>query len=201
MKTIYRTLMNEALKEPLGELRGRILDIASGKDPSYRKYLRASETEIVSGDMKATGGTILDFNKTLPFAEGAFDAVLFVNAAYIADDPVFTLREMHRVLKTNGTLVLVTPFVFPENREPHDYVRWTSEGIEKLCLNAEFSSVAVSPLGGHFTSALYIIETILHFRFIRWIAQMACRGLDSLVPKRYREAHPCPVCYVTICKK
>ena len=46
----------------------------------------------------------------VPFAAGSFDAVLFNELfEHLRIDPVFTLREAHRVLQPGGTLLLSTP--------------------------------------------------------------------------------------------
>ena len=46
-----------------------------------------------------------DFNVTLPFADGSFDAVTSRLALMAAADPVATLRELRRVLVPGGRLV------------------------------------------------------------------------------------------------
>ncbi len=201
MKSIYRKLMNRELEEPLAAIEGKVLDLASGGWPSYRKFLPPEKTEIIAADLRLPGAGSIDFNKRLPYKDGEFDAVLLINAIYIAKDPVATLREARRVLKTGGTLVLVSPFVFPEAREPHDYFRWTSEGVEHALKNAGFDEIDLRPFGGYFTSALYIIELMLYFRALKFLAQWLARALDRLVPQRLTDAHPCPIGYAALCKK
>lgn len=202
MKTIYRTLMNEALVKPVSSLEGRIIDFASGTapTPSYHRFLQKKETIVVRVDAKREQGEHVDFNKPLPYPDESFDGALFINALYIADDPVTTLNELRRILKKSGRLVLVVPFIFPEHREPHDYLRWTSEGIGTLMRGAKFSSVEIIAFGGQFTSAAYLVEPFLMFRALRWLVrEVACR-LDALIPKLYRESHGCPLGYVVTAK-
>jgi SAM-dependent methyltransferase len=47
-----------------------------------------------------------------PFAAGAFDVVLFCEILeHLLEDPLFAFREIHRVLKPGGTLIVTTPNV------------------------------------------------------------------------------------------
>lgn len=52
----------------------------------------------------------------LPFADGAFDAVLSINAVQFAADPPAALREVHRVLGSGGR-VAIALFAAPERCE------------------------------------------------------------------------------------
>ena len=65
--------MNKELKRVCAGLSGRALDLASGNDPSYRKYL-PEELEFTLADIK----TGIDFNKPLPFGDRTFDVVFFI---------------------------------------------------------------------------------------------------------------------------
>ena len=47
---------------------------------------------------------------SFPFADGVFDSVLFCEVLeHLLEDPLFPLREIQRVLKPGGTLILTTP--------------------------------------------------------------------------------------------
>lgn len=56
-----------------------------------------------------------DFNSSLPFAGGAFDAVTSRLALMAAGDPVATLRELVRVLEPGGRIVTVLWAALAEN--------------------------------------------------------------------------------------
>ncbi len=201
MKTVYRRLMNARLRPILAGLRGRVLDLASGAAPSYRAFFNP-RAEAVNGDVSEDQGVErIDFDALLPFADASFDHALCINALYIAKYPGFTLGELRRVTRAGGTLTVAVPFVFPEAPEPHDYARWTSEGLRSLLVAAGFHDVAIVPFGGHFTSALFIVEPFMVFRPLKFLAQESALLLDRLVPARYRAARPCPLGYVAIAKR
>lgn len=49
-------------------------------------------------------------HERFPFADGAFDVVLFCEVIeHLFENPVFTLSEIHRVLRPGGTLIVSTP--------------------------------------------------------------------------------------------
>jgi len=194
MKSIFGTLMDNELEPILLQLDGRILDLASGRLPTYRRFLSPGETDIIAADRD-----IADFDKLLPFKNKEFDHALCINALYRAADPLFTLRELRRVTRRGGSIIFTTPFIFPEAREPHDYFRWTSAGLEQLCRLADLEVCTVTPIGGPFTASLSLVEGFF-FAPLRWPLQIVARLFDRLVPLRYRKMHPYQLGYLTIAK-
>ncbi|HHT45788.1 MAG TPA: class I SAM-dependent methyltransferase [Firmicutes bacterium] len=51
----------------------------------------------------------VDLNSKIPYNNGEFQAVACINVLYAVKRPDFLLREINRVLKDRGRLVLVTP--------------------------------------------------------------------------------------------
>jgi SAM-dependent methyltransferase len=68
-----------------------------------------------------------DFGR-LPFRSGAFDKVICTNAFHRCPDPAATLRELKRVLRPGGLLVLVDP------RADHPVARIAVEWLERVAL-------------------------------------------------------------------
>ncbi len=110
-----------------------ILDVGCGAGKQCFSYLAH-----LSGKAAITGGDIseellakaeeeneklgkkvtfkkLDFNKSFPFSEEKFDLASCSFAIYYAEDIPFTIKEMHRVLKTGGYLFTTGPM--PENKK------------------------------------------------------------------------------------
>jgi SAM-dependent methyltransferase len=64
-------------------------------------------------------------------------------------DPAAAVRELRRVVKPDGRVLLSTHGVYPFHPNPDDLWRWTDQGLERLFLTtAEWSSVTVRPGAG-----------------------------------------------------
>ena len=50
-------------------------------------------------------------------------------------EPEKVISEMYRVLKIGGLCYISTPFLYPYHPSPHDYTRWTSQGLDHLVNN------------------------------------------------------------------
>jgi SAM-dependent methyltransferase len=81
-------------------------------------------------------------------------------------DPAAAVRELHRVVRPGGRVLLSTHGVYPFHPNPDDLWRWTHQGLERLFLtNAEWTSVTVRPgagtaltlamINGHFVDLLF----------------------------------------------
>ena len=72
-----------------------------------------------------------DKNK-LPFENDVFDIVLMTEVLEHVENVDITLREINRVLKIGGLILVTVPFIWPEHEQPFDFQRYTSFGIKKI---------------------------------------------------------------------
>lgn len=199
--SVYRALFHRAVSMHCKELTGEILDVAGDKRAVYRSLL-SEKAHITTLNIRDTQADVIgDFNKPLPFGEAQFDVVLFFNAIYIVDEPQALMREIRRVLKPGGQLYLASPFISNEMRDPHDYQRLTSEGLERLAKDSGFRFAKMYPFGERFTSAAYLLHPFLLFGPIRLFVYLFALGLDNTVPDKIHRQHPAPLghfCIMTI---
>jgi SAM-dependent methyltransferase len=198
--TVYRALFHQMVRRYCAELHGDVLDVAGDVHAAYRSVLPA-DIRIKTLNIRGTqADTIGDFNERLPFPDGSFDAVLLFNAIYIADDPLALLKELARVAKPTGAIHIVSPYISNEMRDPHDYQRFTSEGLERLVASAGVTVVALEAFGSRFTPALYLLHPFPFFAPIRYGMFLIARALDRCVPSRITRLHPAPLGYFMICR-
>ena len=109
-----------------GNQDGLVLDCGAGKRPVYFDNVVNFEIAAYeSTDVRGVG-------EVLPFADGAFDAVISVAVLEHVKDPFMCAREIARVLKPGGSLVCCVPFLQPLHGYPHHYYNMTSQGIRNL---------------------------------------------------------------------
>jgi SAM-dependent methyltransferase len=124
-----------ALRPRLGELRGEVLDVGCGRKP-YEGWTRATRYVGVDVDdavTRALGRADVFYDgRTLPFAEASFDAVICSQVLEHVFEPEAFLRELRRVVRPGGQLVLTVPFVWDEHEQPVDFARYSSFGLRAL---------------------------------------------------------------------
>lgn len=140
------TLVVRALEGVAPLAHGRLLDVGCGDkpyleifEPYVSEYLGVEHEASFRQTANATrrrGPDLLYDGKRLPFADGEFDTVLSVQTLEHTPAPQALLREMARVLRPNGVLLLSAPFSFRLHEEPHDYFRYSPHGLRALCAEA-----------------------------------------------------------------
>jgi ubiquinone/menaquinone biosynthesis C-methylase UbiE len=94
-----------------------------------------------------------DLNRRLEFPDAHFDHVISISVLQVMADPVFTLRELWRVLKPNGTFVLLhVPRPDSHNLPLREAIRvrtryWTVPELRDMLRAGRFSvrSVKLGP--------------------------------------------------------
>lgn len=202
-KTIARTLFNWEIRKRIKNISGVVIDLGGGKNPSYERFWHIKPKEFIRVDIneKTEPDVVADLNKLLPFSDNFADSVFLFNVIYILENPTKTLQEIGRILKPGGKLFITSPFIFNEAKEPSDYWRFTSEGLEKILKEAGFNEFLVKPVGERFSAAAYLISPFLLFWPIKFLFYLIAVGLDKMIPKKLKLKQPCPIGYFVEAKK
>jgi SAM-dependent methyltransferase len=92
---------------------------------------------------------VADLNR-LPFPDDCFDAALNIVTLEHLREPHLALREMARVLRPGGRLLLIAPHQWEVHQEPHDYFRYTGYGLQWLLEQARMRAERMEGVGGMF---------------------------------------------------
>jgi SAM-dependent methyltransferase len=126
-----------------------ILDIGAGLCP-YKKLFDHCNYE--SQDFKQHGGIdIISDVINIPVDNESFDAILCTEVLEHVVDPIAALKEISRILKLGGKLLLSAPFSCGSHQEPHIYYsgfhpNWYKHFIPKFGLQI----IDIASNGGFF---------------------------------------------------
>ena len=106
----------------------RVLDYGCGGSP-YRSLFAGSVYH--RADFPGLPGLDFTFaeDSRLPAPDQSYDLILSTQVLEHVREPAIYLNECHRLLRPGGTLLLTTHGSFPDHACPHDYQRWTADGL------------------------------------------------------------------------
>ena len=129
--------------------RYRLLDVGCGVKP-YHPWFEPYVSEYVGIDLG--GNPVAELEgpiEALPVEDASYDVVICTQVLEHCDDPARAVREVRRVLRPGGRVLLSTHGVQVFHPAPHDLWRWTHEGLDRLFrTNAQWATVSVRPSAG-----------------------------------------------------
>src|ERR1041384_8321048 len=91
----------------------------------------------------------------VPLADACADLVVCKQVLEHLTDPSRCVREIRRVLRPGGRVLLSTNQQWPQHQQPYDFFRFTSFGLRHLFEQAGLRVERLEPMGGVFSVALY----------------------------------------------
>ena len=197
------SLILDSLRRVAPQAHGRLLDVGCGDKP-YEAIFRPHVTDYIGVEHRETfaltsastpeaergkqGPDVLYTGDRLPFPDHSFDTVLNVQVLEHTPRPAELVREMARVLKRDGLLILMAPFQFRLHEEPHDYFRYSPHGLRELCGRAGLEITHVAQQGSLWSLMGHKLNSYLAFR----VAQMGgmAQGLGKLGHEKTSVARP-----------
>jgi SAM-dependent methyltransferase len=142
----------EASREPMRKwCKGLVLDAGSGRGAWRSLILQSAET-YESIDMAPRHdhvptwiGDLCTMNQV---PDGRYDAAVCHQVLEHVRHPAQAIEQLSRVLKPGGTLILSVPHLSRRHELPHDYYRFTQEGLAVLLRDAGLEIDDISAYGG-----------------------------------------------------
>lgn len=156
-------------------LRGLVLDIGCA-DQKVRSFLSEDATYIgldyyhTAVFWYKTQPQIYGDAQYLPFSDSSFNWILLLDVLEHIPDPDKCLREIHRVLTPDGTLVLQVPFLYPIHDAPLDFRRWTVHGLRTLAQTYAFTITQEMPIGNPLETAALLTNIACSKTVLNWIS-------------------------------
>ena len=132
---------------------GKLIDLGCGKVPLYEAYKDFIESNFCvdwenTNHKKQFLDVVCDLNKPLPFVDGTFDTILLSDVLEHLHEPGDLWREMSRILRSEGKLILNVPFFYKIHESPHDYYRYTEFALKRFAEKSGFVIKVMEPIGG-----------------------------------------------------
>jgi len=128
---------------------GKLLDIGCGEMP-YRNLIlpKVEVYDTLDIEKRHPGVKYLgDVQNMTEIRSSTYDTATCFAVLEHVPDPLISFKELARVLKPQGKLILTVPHLSRLHEEPHDYFRFTKYGI-KAALEAEgFEILELKPVG------------------------------------------------------
>jgi SAM-dependent methyltransferase len=157
--------IRRVLRAEAAALAGRMLDVGCGTKPYRGLFPRVSAHIGVDTPHTMHGLRGVDAIGTasaLPFGDGCFDCVLCTEVLEHTPEPSMALREIGRVTRPGGSLLLTVPLSEQLHEEPRDFYRFTHHGIGYLLRQAGWRVVRVHRRGGPWLEIGYRLSSLLY---------------------------------------
>jgi SAM-dependent methyltransferase len=145
---------------------GLLLDIGCGTKPyaamfpqvDYKglDYRKSGTNQNPNADFLYDGGKF-------PFRARTFDFALATEVLEHVFEPDYFVREISRILKPGGLLLLTVPFIWDEHEQPYDFGRYTSFGIKALLERNGFTIIDQRKTGGYLETLGQLFCTYLYY--------------------------------------
>ncbi|HZS90119.1 MAG TPA: class I SAM-dependent methyltransferase [Chloroflexota bacterium] len=153
------------------------LDLGCGRG-IHRELLEALGYRVRSIDYAGDAADERGDAHALPYRDGVFRLVLSIAVLEHLAEPVVALREVRRVLRSDGVLVGTVAFLEPF----HDasYFHMTPLGLAKVVADSELKLETVFPIRG-WSGPRAQLEMGLGTRVPRWVSRLLAAPANNLL--------------------
>ncbi|TFH72263.1 methyltransferase domain-containing protein [Gammaproteobacteria bacterium LSUCC0112] len=180
-KSLYRSMHNVSLRGLC--LDGRTIDLgAKNGKSSYYRYIKVQDITYVDYFEGGENVIKLDLERELPIENDSYDNVVLFNTLEHISNYQLVITESQRILRPSGKLYGVVPFLYPFHADPHDFFRFTHEGLEKVLSSASFDKIEITQIGiGSFTCAANLCSWAFKFKPLVFLIWFLAIQLDKML--------------------
>ena len=128
-----------------------VLDAGAGRKPYRRLFAQQTyQSTDMPGGFYEEPHDFECFLHEIPKPDNHYDAVVLTQVLEHVPDPWATLKEIHRVLKPNGRLLLSVPLTAPLHGEPWHFFHFTHYALHRMAISLGFAPRDIEKVGGAF---------------------------------------------------
>ena len=181
-RTLFRFLQNEILINE--SIQGKVLDLGGNNKSQYYQYLKIEKNTIVDyADLYDESNNVInmDFTKPFPIESKKYDNVILMNVIEHLDNYEICLKEVKRILKNDGYLTGIVPFLFPIHMVPDDFHRPTESYLYEQLYKAGFNEIIITHIGyGRWTAAANLCGQKIKIKPLALILYFSAFLLDKI---------------------
>ena len=150
---VMRSAIARAIHRSLDSISGDVLDVGAGDQP-YRRVFESIESTssycpLDLHDNKGYSPAEYTWDGVaMPFDDASFDTAVLTEVLEHCPEPEVTLKEVYRVLRPSGRVLVTVPFLWPLHDCPNDEYRYTPWSLERHLERSGFSTIRLWPTGG-----------------------------------------------------
>ena len=154
-------------------LHGTVLDVGcAGRSPS--KLLPPHATYVgldyysTATDWYGTRPDLYGDAQSLPLGDASVDHALLLDVLEHLPNPERCLVELHRVIKSGGSLTIQVPFIYPLHDAPLDFHRWTRYGLRQSARRSGFDIEVETAIGHPLETAALNANIAISKSVVNW---------------------------------
>jgi SAM-dependent methyltransferase len=160
-RAVDRRYIEDFIEMQQGAIKGRVLEVLNNNYTLRFGGDRVTRSDVLDINPANPAATIRDDLRRLStIRDDAFDCVILTQTLHLIDDDYAAIRQIHRILKPGGTLLMTVPCISKVGKHPDDctwYRFYTDAGIRYL-LERTFqpSMLSLESHGNVLTAAAYL---------------------------------------------
>lgn len=173
---------------------GIMVDIGCSKKP-YQSIFAPYVSQHIGVDLADSphGTSMVDvigsaYNTNLK--DSSCDVVLCTEVLEHLEEPLTAVKEMNRILKHKGIVILTVPFFWHIHEAPRDFYRYSKYGLHYLFEQAGFEIIEIRPLTGYIITfaqlSIYFLKRFQTGYVLQTIGRLFNWGLQHLALKLNR---------------
>ncbi|MCC8358514.1 class I SAM-dependent methyltransferase [Salinimicrobium sediminilitoris] len=185
---VYKPLIRDIKYAINNYSAGKVLDIGCGNKP-YKSLFENKCDEYVGCDIVQSSEKCVDIicdATNIPLDDNSIDTIFCTQVIEHVDDHNRLLKEIFRLLKPDGHIILSGPMYWHLHEEPYDFFRFTKYGFKFIFENQGLRPVEILANGGKWaTFGQMVIHTFPNFLIKRKLFRKYSNMFFSYLDDKY----------------
>lgn len=149
---LYNSI-DKQLRAFVPDIKGEVYDLGCG-NMHYKGFIESLNAHYVGVDWNNSlhsavlPDLLCDLNSKFSIETNAADTILCISVLEHLKNPEAFLKEVRRIVKSEGTVFFQVPFMWHVHEAPHDYRRFTKYALNNMFVDAGFNNILIVEQSG-----------------------------------------------------